>query len=184
MTLKEKIKEQFLEHTLALVVTPILILCGTTVWALMPILLSPLWTQVSPQTLQRILGLAFLSVAVLLTYVLVLRHRLKTQLKIMFGVFWDKHANAFCPACQALLTNYGLHGYGAKNPSHMCIRCTKVVAIRDDTANFIPLETARAKVFRDMVTKRQGQCDLWLNKKQRALPIPTRIGSARWLTSP
>jgi uncharacterized protein YqhQ len=145
--LKEKTKEQILEHTLGLVVAPVLLLVGTTVWALMPILLSPLWTRVSAPTLQRIVGLAFLSVLVLLSYVFVLRHKLKTKLKAKFNLFWDKHANPFCPACQALLTNYGLHGYGAKNPTLFCIRCHQTVAIRDDSAKFMPLETAKSQVL-------------------------------------
>jgi uncharacterized protein YqhQ len=147
VTLKEKIKEQLLEHTLALVVTPALVLGGTTVWVLMPTLLSPLWTRVSAPTLQRILGLAFLSVVVLLAYVLVLRHKLANSLKAVFGLFWDRSGNPYCPSCQNLLTNYGLHGYKAQKPTHFCLRCKNTVAIRDDNGKFIPFDIAKAKVL-------------------------------------
>jgi hypothetical protein len=144
--LKEKVLEKILEHTLALVVTPTLILGGTTVWVLMPILLSPLWTRVPAQTLQRVLGLAFLSIMILLAYVLVLRHKLKTSQKIFYGIFWDKHANAFCPACEAPLGGYGVYGM-AKNPAFFCRRCKISVPIRSDEANFVSLVEAKQHVL-------------------------------------
>jgi hypothetical protein len=146
-TLKEKLKEKILEHTLALVITPALLLGGTTVWVLMPILLSPLWTRVSAPTLQRMLGLALLSIVVLLAYTLVLRYKLKNRLKAMFNLFWDRRANPFCPSCQGLLTNYGLHGYKARHPTLFCLRCKNVVAIRDDTGKFMPFDAAKSKVL-------------------------------------
>jgi hypothetical protein len=143
----EKLKELLLKHTTELLGGLLTLLFGTIFWQIIPLLLSPLWTRLSPPTLQRILGLSLLSIVALLAYILTLRYKLKTKLKIKFNLFWDKHANPFCPACQALLTNYGLHGYGATNPTLICIRCHQAVAIRDDTAKFMPLETAKSRVL-------------------------------------
>jgi hypothetical protein len=142
----EKLKEKILEHTLGLVVVPLLLLAGTTVWVLIPLLLSPFWTRIAPQTLQRILGLTLLSVTALLAYVVSLHRKLKGKLRIKFGLFWDKYANPFCPACQSLLTGYMIAYMGG--PCLSCVKCSKVIRLTNDDGAELTLPNAKTLVLK------------------------------------
>jgi hypothetical protein len=142
----EKLKELFLKHTSELLGGLLTLLVGTLFWQIIPLLLSPLWTRLSPQTLQRILGLSLLSVAALLAYTLILNRRLRTKLHIKFGIYWDKHANPFCPACQTPLWGYAsyqkTHGHALR-----CSKCSGFITIRGDDTNLVALADARAQVL-------------------------------------
>src|SRR5438552_350418 len=102
----EKLRELLLQYMLQIVVFPSLLLLVTTVWALTPLLIDPLWKRVPVPTLQRLWTLSFLSIAALLAYVIILRRKEAKKLRIQYGIYWDHHGNSFCPACRVPLTGY------------------------------------------------------------------------------
>jgi hypothetical protein len=139
----EKLKELFLKHLLELAVVPALLLIGTTAWVLMPTLLDPLWKRLQAPTLQRLLGLSFLSVVVLLAYVAFLHHKIRAKLRVGFGILWDKVLHPYCPACKSPLTNYAQYhsgGWGFR-----CIKCDARIFLRDE--NGLELELVKAKAL-------------------------------------
>ena len=141
----EKLKELFLKRTSELLGTLLTLLFGTIFWQIIPLLLSPLWTRLSPPTLQRILGLSLLSVMALLAYTLTLHRKLKTKLRIQFGLYWDRHGNPFCPACRSLVTGY-TNDY-IRGPIVACVKCDSVIAIRDDDGQHLVLRDARNSII-------------------------------------
>ena len=139
------LKELFRKHMTELAGVLLTLLSGTIFWKIIPLLLSPLWTRLSTPTLQRMLGLSFLSAVALLTYVVLLRRKLKRKLRIRFGLYWDKEANPFCPACQSLLTGYSIalggEGYFA------CVKCNRTILLSDRTGKPISFSAAQEKAL-------------------------------------
>ncbi len=64
-----------------------------------------------------------------------------------FGVYWDKNKEAYCPACQTLLSRYTEAKYESGEPYYYfhCIKCNKLVYLKDD-AVFIKIQDARKKL--------------------------------------
>lgn len=137
----QKLKELLLEHTLTLVVIPSLALFGTLFWTAMPTLLAPLWSRLEPQKLQRILGLSLLSVLVLLAYAFYLHRKLKTKLRVMYGIQWDREDNPYCPGCDKPLSNYEDNPY--VGIGFHCLTCKALVSMYEPDGTLITLKTLR-----------------------------------------
>jgi hypothetical protein len=140
-----KVKELFQEHLAKLIAALLIYLSGRIFWEIIPLLLSPLWSRVSAPTLQRMLGLSFLSVLVLLTYIFVLLYQFKKKPRARFGLLWDKNANPLCPACQKHLGSYMERA--ASGWSIWCIQCNKALHIRDDEGKRVSLVEAKQAVL-------------------------------------
>lgn len=140
-TTLEKIKEQLLANLLSIVVFPSLLLLVGTVWTLTPLLIDPLWKRVPVPTLQRLWTLSFLSIVALLAYVLFLRRKQAKKLRLQFGIYWDRDGNCFCPACRTPLTGYTVDM--TTGPVVACVKCDKVIAIRNHDGEHLLLRNAQ-----------------------------------------
>lgn len=145
------VKEKLVEHSLSLVIAPLTLLAGTLYWVVSPILLSLLWSRLEPQVLQRVLGLALLSIVVLLAYVIYLQRKFSGRLRIMFGVKWDRDATPHCPACDTPLSAYTRRSAFSGSEGHWsfrCLKCKTEISLFDDSGERITLAEAKLRLSR------------------------------------
>lgn len=104
------LKQKAQDHTVS-IVSALIALLSLAVWQAVP---SSAWDRVSEVTPKRalwaLLGLAVVAVCLLIAYLIQLKLKLRNQLKPLFGIFWDRHGNPFCPACSVLMQLDGPSG--------------------------------------------------------------------------
>jgi RNase P subunit RPR2 len=94
-----------------------------------------------------VLTLCLLYISMLTSYIILYRTS-RQKLIPKAGIYWDKSKEAYCPACQALLSEYG--SYQKRSPSgkiisnfgFTCIKCNKSILLMHEGKN-IQLEAAR-----------------------------------------
>ena len=90
-----------------------------------------------------------------ITYISFLRKQLKPSLIIVFGIYWDKKCNPYCPSCKTLLTNYAFYSSGNRHlPGMKCISCDKVIHFSDEFDLFHKLGEAR-KIVQEIFDKKK-----------------------------
>lgn len=139
------LREALLSHIAEAVTVLLLIPFGTLVWATMPTLLEPLWSRLSIPTLQRILGLALLSTVVLLAYVILLYRRLRTKVRIKFGLKWHRDLELYCSSCDKPLSEYR-EGRANLDPHFWCVSCKAEIHITDDKGRRLTLTEAKERL--------------------------------------
>lgn len=141
MSLNEKIKEQVAQHLVIAVLAPFLFLAGV-LWSAIP---YQVWDQLSGLTpkkaLWALLGILVLTSLGLTAYVFVLRRRLKNKLRPMYGVLWDREANAYCPGCNSALAAYQERAFGML--AFRCTKCKTELPLRDDEGKDVTLLEAK-----------------------------------------
>ncbi len=127
----EKIHDGFFEHIGTAVAVAVVGLVGWICFAIAPLAIPAVESSLAPRTLLAILGLSlFLNVAL---SVAVWRLTSKpTELRLKYGVLWDKDKNPHCPICKNGGLDYDEWTYRL---GYLCKSCDKVFPLKDSSGN-------------------------------------------------
>lgn len=133
MKLLSKFYEKFIEHVAEASIAAVSVLLIFAAKELSPIVLPLIESKLSNQTL---LALFFASIAVnLVLAVLIYIATRKPDLKLKYGIYWDKVKNPHCPGCQKPVASYNDYGYSGKG--YYCKPCNQVFPLADAAGNDI-----------------------------------------------
>jgi hypothetical protein len=133
MKLIEKIKESLLSHIaemFAVAVIAFLIWIGKQIT---PIILPAIKENISKPILFSLFISSFFINFILVISIWVLNKKNKGELKLLYGIYWDKKSNPYCPSCKKpgiSYDNYSINGLG-----YLCIPCNKVFPLKDALGN-------------------------------------------------
>lgn len=154
--------KNFWEQVLIRVSSSLLISLGSAlgtsalvVWLAIDDSLSDFVFRYVPKTILLILPLVILLLLLLaLSYIIILRKKIKGELKQALGVYWDKELNPYCPACKSILSNYAFHRSGSKYfPGFKCIKCKDIIHLSGETKMFIEISEAK-EVVKNLFNKK------------------------------
>lgn len=134
----EKIHDGFFEHlgtAAALVVTGLI---GWLSLEIAPAVLPAIEKSVPTKVLLAILLLsAFLNIALAAAIAIIVRRLAskKTDLKLKYGILWDKEKNPHCPVCKNAGLHYNEWNYGELG--YRCNSCNQVFGLKDATGKDI-----------------------------------------------
>lgn len=126
------------EKALSLLLGLLGFLFGKILWEIFPVILPLILHRISPRVLLYLLALAIISSLIEISYIFYLLRQGKRSLK--FGVFWDKIANPYCPACKNPLVP--IDGYNLK-----CIKCNSSIRLLDADHKIIPIDKAKKQLM-------------------------------------
>ncbi|MCQ8128891.1 hypothetical protein [Methylomonas rivi] len=84
------------------------------------------------------LGLIFLVYSLVCSFNVQIEKQ-KDNIKLKFGIYWDKDNNPLCPSCK-LPVSYGKYAIGGTG--YRCFSCTKTFPLTDDVGNRLKPEQA------------------------------------------
>jgi len=129
MKLLDKVRDGFLEHIGTACAAALTGLLGWLFYQLAPSLTPAL--QAIP--LHVVLAILLLSIALNVALVVtVWRLSRPQQLKLMFGILWDKEKNPHCPVCKNPGLKYGEYGYQL---GYHCNPCKQLFPLADASGN-------------------------------------------------
>jgi hypothetical protein len=128
MTLAEKIKEKILSHAVEASAASITVLLGWAFSEITPILLPYIEAAATKKLLLSLFGLSLLLNLMLLALVWFLSRG--SQLRLKYGIYWDRSKNPHCPSCKTPLAAYGHYQTGR---SYYCKACKKPFPLADAT---------------------------------------------------
>ena len=126
MALLERAKEAVLSHTVEAGVAAITVLLAWAASIIGPAV-APAMLAVIPMPALLPLLLLSLAINLVLVVFLYLVTR-KNELRLHYGIYWDKKKNPYCPGCQKPVAygDYHLAGTG-----YHCNTCNHVYALQD-----------------------------------------------------
>ena len=133
MNLLSKFSEKLIEHISGAAIAAISVLLIFAAKELSPIVLPLIESKLSNQTLLT-LFFASLAVNIVLAVLIYVASR-KPNLKLKYGVYWDKNKNPHCPACQKPVSSY--NDYGISGSGYNCKPCHQVFPLTDATGSQI-----------------------------------------------
>ena len=141
MTALSKVKDGFLAHIGSACAAAVVTLLAWIFYQFTPVIVPAIESGVS---LRIILAILLLSVILNIALAFICwRISRPAELKLRFGILWDKEKNPHCPVCRNAGVRFGV--YNAK-PSYFCNPCGKVYNIADSAGNSLTPEEALARL--------------------------------------
>ncbi len=138
----KKIRHLVIEHLVSIAIGLPMLLIGilsqvidTEVWASID-------NKIPKKALWVSLGIVTLLCLGLGSYLYLLKRKY-----YHFGVFWDKKATPYCPACDKALTPVNTEPGLTSSPSYLCINCNKTIIPTDNEGRRLTPMGARQKVL-------------------------------------
>jgi hypothetical protein len=150
MNTQEEVKKTVVTEPLKEAIKWLLASSSSFLLLCIPKVYSWLTTHLPFGLLLAIIGIEFLTISVLLSYVFYLRKRLNELVPTFiykFGIQWDNEQNPFCPKCSNRLGPHTewLSGWGFE-----CYECKKIYAIRKEDGSGQKISFQQAmKILRD-----------------------------------
>lgn len=124
----EKMQESFFDHIGTAVAISIVGLVGWLSTQIAPIIAPAIEASLPTHVLLGILGLSvFLNLALATVIWRVISK--KSELRLKYGILWDKERNPHCPVCKHGGLNYNEWGYQL---GYRCNNCEKVYGLTDN----------------------------------------------------
>ena len=124
----EKVQDGFFKHIGTAAALAVTGLVGWLALQIAPSILPAIEKSVSTKILLAIL---LLSVFLNITLAVAIRRisSKKTELKLKYGILWDKDKNPHCPVCKNAGLDYNEWNYGQLG--YHCNSCAKVFGLKD-----------------------------------------------------
>lgn len=132
----DKLKEAALSRAVEASAAAVTVLVGWIVTEIAPILLPSIEAVATKKLLLSLLGLSLLLNLAMLTVVWLLSK--KSQLRLKYGIYWDKDKNPHCPSCKNPVSQYG--NYQTIGEGYFCKTCSKLFPLADAAGNSISPE--------------------------------------------
>lgn len=142
MSFAEKLKDSILSHAVEASAASIVVVMGFLVNDIALPLLPYIEDAISKKSLLSLLVLSLFVNLSLLAFVWLLAR--KDELRLKYGIYWDKNKNPHCPSCKKPLSAFG--DYGTSGKGYFCKSCSKVIPLTDAFGNGIKTETALSEL--------------------------------------
>lgn len=138
----EKLHDGFFEHIGTAVAVSVVGLVAWICIEIAPLVVPVVESSLAPKTLLAILGLSFFLNSALAVVVWRLTSR-RSELRLKYGVLWDKDKNPHCPICKNGGLDYDEWTYRF---GYLCKGCDKVFSLKDSSGNDIMPDDAIASL--------------------------------------
>jgi hypothetical protein len=129
----ERVKESFLSHIasfFAVAITTLLIWTGQQ---LTPIILPAIEANISKAFLFSLFLSSLVLNLIFVVSIWIINNKNSNNLKLKYGILWDKDKNPYCPSCKKPGIAYGTYGYSGDG--YYCQPCNKVFLLKDALGN-------------------------------------------------
>jgi hypothetical protein len=144
MSAIDKVKEALVSKTVEASISLVSMLLIFVFWQLAPAIIKSISITVSPQILLALLTLSIVINIFLVALFIYSRTKEKSDLKLRFGVYWDKDKNPYCPVCKNVLASS--NSWGELKNEYYCNPCKTLVNTTDASGNTIPRKQAIEKI--------------------------------------
>lgn len=121
MKVIEKIKEATIIQIISALFGVLILLIGSIYSEALPLILPAIIQQLPKTILLKITTLAIALSVLSIALTFVVYFKFKKNLIPKFGVLWDKNKEAYCPACQIILSEY----HEQEDPPFYEFKCVK-----------------------------------------------------------
>jgi len=128
MKIIDNIKEATVIQILSAMLGVLILLIGSIYSEVLPLLFPTIVQQLPKTLLLKLLTLAITLFVLSLALSLAVYLKLKRKLIPKFGVLWDRNKEAYCPACEIVLSEYNEQG----DPpiyEFRCIKCNSYIRL-------------------------------------------------------
>ena len=133
MKLFDKIKDSLAHRAAEAIAASLTVLVTWAAYQIAPAILQAIEVAISKRVL---LALLVASISLNFFFLLVVWYMSKgNALRLKYGVYWDRHKNPHCPACQKPLSAYDSYNYSGRG--YYCKPCNKVFPLTDAHGNKI-----------------------------------------------
>ncbi len=117
-----KLIEKIIENSINILITLIVSLIVLAGSQILPLILPSILEQIPSKILLTLLTLSILINLILVSFIIY--SHFKNKLIPKFGLLWDKNKEAYCPACETLLSEYfAWDSSPEKEYGFMCLKC-------------------------------------------------------------
>lgn len=129
----EKLKDALADRVAEAVSASVTVVLAWMAYQIAPAILPAIEDAISKRVLLALL--ATLVVLNILFLVVIWHLSGSGDLRLKYGVYWDRHKNPHCPSCRKPLGRYGDYSYSGTG--YYCKPCRQVCSLTDSQGNMV-----------------------------------------------